>query len=931
LKASLNKFIVLAALIFAAAISGSMITAQEVDDCMMCHEDPDLTGEVNGRETSVYVDRETYGNSIHGELECVDCHQDLYDAEFPHEEELDRVDCSMCHDDVAEVYDASLHGQLVGQGVRLAPGCSSCHGSHDILPASNENSRTFKFNIPYMCGFCHKEGTEVTQTYDIPEDSIVTHYSQSIHGVGLYQQGLMVTAVCTDCHTAHSVYNHANPKSSIHRNNVANTCQQCHGQIEKVHTKVIRGELWKSEPDRVPVCIDCHPPHQIRQVFYEEGISNQDCMECHGRPDLVGVQDGDTVSMYVDIDEHEHSIHRQVTCAQCHTGLSPEHEKRPCATVIAKVDCSICHAEVVQTYGTSTHGKLFDRGDPDAPGCTDCHGEHSTLARRNPDSPTFPTNVPRLCADCHRAGEVAAVRNQPEDRDVVAEYTMGIHGKGLLESGLVVTAMCTDCHTAHHVLPKTDTASSVYKQNIPRTCAECHNGIYEKFSQSIHSPNISESEEILPVCDDCHQSHSIIRADEDDFKLEIMSQCGQCHEDVTESYFDTFHGKVSKLGYTAAAKCYDCHGAHEILPPDNPASTLSRQNIVETCGQCHPGSHRQFAGYLTHATHHDKTKYPVLFYTFWFMTTLLVVTLTIAGTHTLMWLPKSFQMMKEHKAMRRAYRGRMEVRRFSTMHSVMHIFIIISFLGLAITGMTLKFSYLGWAQFLSQVMGGFESTGYIHRICAIILIAVFGVHIYNVIKSKVQGRKSWRHTIFGSESMMFNRRDAKEFFATIKWFIGAGPRPEYGRWTYWEKFDYFAVFWGVAVIGSTGLMLWFPEFFTLFLPGWIINVATIIHSDEALLAVAFIFTVHFFNSHFRPDKFPMDTVIFTGRVPVEELKNDRPREYKELIESRRIKHHMVEPLPPVVIRGLKLFGAIALILGLSLILLILYAEIFGYR
>ena len=99
----------------------------------------------------------------------------------------------------------------------------------------------------------------------------------------------------------------------------------------------------------------------------------------------------------------------------------------------------------------------------------------------------------------------------------------------------------------------------------------------------------------------------------------------------------------------------------------------------------------------------------------------------------------------------------------------------------------------------------------------------------------------------------------------------------YGRCTYWEKFDYFAVFWGMFIIGSTGLFLWFPEFFTIVLPGWFVNVATIIHSDEALLAVAFIFTIHFFNTHFRPDKFPMDPVIFTGRVPLEELKRDKPR------------------------------------------------------
>ena len=87
-------------------------------------------------------------------------------------------------------------------------------------------------------------------------------------------------------------------------------------------------------------------------------------------------------------------------------------------------------------------------------------------------------------------------------------------------------------------------------------------------------------------------------------------------------------------GREGAAKCYDCHGTHDILPPTDPASHLSRQNIVATCAQCHAGSHRRFAGYLTHATHHDPQKYPCLFWTFWGMTALLVGTLPSPVFHT---------------------------------------------------------------------------------------------------------------------------------------------------------------------------------------------------------------------------------------------------------------------------------------------------------
>jgi hypothetical protein len=135
----------------------------------------------------------------------------------------------------------------------------------------------------------------------------------------------------------------------------------------------------------------------------------------------------------------------------------------------------------------------------------------------------------------------------------------------------------------------------------------------------------------------------------------------------------------------------------------------------------------------------------------------------------------------------------------------------------------------------------------------------------------------------------------------------------------------------MAVIGSTGLLLWFPEFFTTAIPGWWVNVATIVHSDEALLAVGFIFTIHFFNTHFRPDKFPMYPVIFTGRVSVEELKEDKPREYEELVREGKLAEHLTHPYPRKLEVMFKVLGFSALAIGLTLIALIVYAMLFGYQ
>ena len=272
-----------------------------------------------------------------------------------------------------------------------------------------------------------------------------------------------------------------------------------------------------------------------------------------------------------------------------------------------------------------------------------------------------------------------------------------------------------------------------------------------------------------------------------------------------------------------------------------------------------------------------------------------------------------------------------QVLRFTRLNRGLHFFMILSFLNLALSGMTLKFSYTGWARFLSSLYGGFESAGYLHRFSALVMVTVFIIHIVDLIKNKRKEAGSLKALIIGPRSMMFNKKDLNDFIGSMKWFLGKGERPEYGRWTYWEKFDYFAVFWGMIVIGSTGFVLWFPEFFTLFIPGFMINVATIIHSDEALLATGFIFTIHFFNTHLRPEKFPMDVSIFTGRVPLEEFKLDRPKEYEEIMSKGALNKYLIEAYPPIVLKVIKLFGWTVLIIGFSMIIWIIYAMIFAYR
>jgi len=618
-------------------------------ECLACHGEKSMSTTRAGRTVSLYVDGKKFATSIHGSFGCTGCHADLEGKELPHEKPA-RVKCGTCHATEQEQYARSLHGKAIARGDPLAPSCVNCHGNHDIVPVKDSRSAVAPLKVPFICGQCHQEGTPVSRDRTIAQDNILENYSESIHGEALLKKGLSVAPTCATCHTAHLILPHTDPASSINRRNIAATCTKCHTQIEVVHRKIIRGALWEKEANVLPACVDCHQPHKIRNVFYTQGMADADCMRCHADEKLRRARDGQ--SMYVNVGEVNHSRHseeagrlRNVACSQCHSEVNASRV-RPCETISHEVDCTSCHDEIGKQYMGSIHGQLTTKNNPNAPSCKECHGTHGVLDKQDPQSLTFATNVPMLCGRCHREGQKAAVRYTGRQHEIIANYTESIHGK-LLKTGLTVTATCTSCHTAHRVLPRTDPESSISAANVPATCGRCHHGIEEQFENSIHSKGVSKSAKELPICSDCHTAHAIRRTDQDNFRLDVMTTCGRCHAEIAQTYFDTYHGKVSKLGYTKAAKCYDCHGAHDVLRVTDPRSHLSRANVAATCGKCHAGATRRFAGYLTHATHHDPRKYPFLFYTFWGMTTLLLVTFVVSGMHTLLWLPRAFQMRRE--------------------------------------------------------------------------------------------------------------------------------------------------------------------------------------------------------------------------------------------------------------------------------------------
>jgi len=672
-------------------------------------------------------------------------------------------------------------------------------------------------------------------------------------------------------------------------------------------------------------------------------LANSDCLDCHTDPSNTRVVNGQKVPLAIfPTNSFARSVHSMLDCTDCHTGVKElVHDAN-----LPAPDCSGCHDKEAKEYATSIHGMSHAMGASGAAQCWDCHGMHDILPVKDPLSPVFKMNLPATCAKCH-SNKTLTKEYQIEIPEAAAQYMDSIHGNALLKMGLIVAPSCDDCHGVHTIKRSVDRDSPINHANVAKTCGKCHVGIEATYDKSVHGQLLAKGDPRGPVCIDCHSAHQIVNPTGNNFKAISDERCGKCHADRLAHYSETYHGKAMALGKPnsapAVAACYDCHGFHDILPPSNPLSHLSKTNILATCQQCHPGATAKFTQYQPHANPMDAKNYPLLHLVFLAMTGLLIGTFSFFGLHTLAWAVRAIYLyLHDSKTFREAKIATQEdgewFTRFVPFERFLHFLVVSSFLLLVITGMPLKFYYTGWAKVIFSIIGGPETARILHRFGAVITFFYFGLHLASLVGKAWKGRKNLRNpetggiqikrlwpVLFGPDSMVPTMHDWRDFVAHNKWFFGKGPKPAFDRWTYWEKFDYFAVFWGVAIIGASGLIMWFPEFFTRFLPGWAINIALILHSDEALLAAGFIFSIHFFNTHFRIEKFPMDTVIFSGRVSKTEMLHERKRWYDRLVATGRLDAHRVRDEWFQWKNIAKSFGYFFFILGVILLLLIIYA------
>jgi cytochrome b subunit of formate dehydrogenase len=546
-------------------------------------------------------------------------------------------------------------------------------------------------------------------------------------------------------------------------------------------------------------------------------------------------------------------------------------------------------------------------------------GAREAIAQQ-PDAP--PGN--NVCLACHGNAGFSAPRPSGEMRSLFVDkdhFGASVHGKIL---------QCVNCHQSITQVPHTNIAKNrtEWRQSIPGMCGTCHAEQKDQYLTSVHGNEVMRnSNPRAAICSDCHTAHAIESPTTGSIRLAVMKNCGGCHQQNFRSYRETYHGQVTTLGYAHTAKCFDCHGSHEIKRVSDPASTVHPNNRLETCQQCHIGATAGFATFQPHATTNDLKRYPHTWLASKFMLALLGGTFAFFWTHSALWYYREYKDRQQHKLRPHVRTDELNLsqgpyyERWSAAWRIAHLAFAIAVIMLVLTGMTLFYADSFWAPAVQRAFGGPSVTGVVHRVFAVLFVVVFLGHLVYVV---IRVGRNWRtFNWFGPYSLIPNLQDLQDAIGMFKWFFGLGPRPVFDRYTYWEKFDYWAPFWGVTIIGVSGFMLWFTNVTATFFPGWVFNVATIFHGEEAFLAAGFLFTVHFFNNHWRPDNFPLDIQMFTGSVPLEKFKHEHTVEYRRLVETGELKNYLVDaPSRPMTI-GSKILGFALMAIGLILFVLIM--------
>jgi cytochrome b subunit of formate dehydrogenase/nitrate/TMAO reductase-like tetraheme cytochrome c subunit len=541
---------------------------------------------------------------------------------------------------------------------------------------------------------------------------------------------------------------------------------------------------------------------------------------------------------------------------------------------LGNADCLACHAD--DSTGRKVDEKLF---------AASLHGQNSIA-----------------CTDCHEGyGEGPHDGQGPKrsaaDQAVVARLAKATWGEGKAQ----VTVTSPAAYLA---------------------CASCHaDAAAAFFGASIHGAWLRQDAKAPgPVCASCHGSpHTVAKAmapyapsgaarvDVPADRRAMQKACEACHgneafarsagmnAEVKLTYQDSIHGRLVRVGNAVAPACVSCHasdkargGTHGIVAKTDPASSVAGANRKVTCARCHEGATDNFATLIAHKPIQETGGHVVPHVTHVAFSYLTTLTLLFFAFHVLIDFIYELRQRLAAKAHGVSADDLRSVIRFDIHQRAQHWFMLSGVILLGLTGWPLRGAGVftgapiigamdasAYSTAFMKLFGGAAGAAIWHRVGAVLIIISSVYHLFYLTFLAANKRLPL--------SMLPMPKDALDMKDNILFMLGLRKeRPRFDRYMYLEKFDYWAVFWGIVMMVGTGFVFWFPVFFAKYAPSWIITAAQIIHGEEATLAITFLFVVHFYNVHLKPSIFPMNWAWLNGRITVANLKHEHPAEYERL-------------------------------------------------
>ncbi len=696
---------------------------------------------------------------------------------------------------------------------------------------------------------------------------------------------------CAECHGSHEILTTQGLKSDLGKSRIDRSCAECHNRLHAPlagrsmkyasYDVGIHGKLQKSATGNLPNCTTCHSAHDIASEHKLPDRLEQACLNCHDNVAQEFKQ-----SVHADIREGRANSH----CFECHG----EHRSRaPSDTTLrvmnespAEATCGSCHAESVQRYNQSLHAFALESGSPRAPRCETCHGSHSIRRVSDPLSPMHRSKQVETCAKCH------SQIGSSLDPDVrlprsFENYLESTHGK-LLQQGNTEVPVCIDCHGGHQIKGSNNPSSTIAHVNIDKTCGKCHAEEQALYRQSIHYRALQSGIADSPTCTGCHGEHLLISPKDPLSKVShnrvAAETCGKCHEnpdiirkyglapDVVRTYSDSYHGLANRRQGVETPSCADCHGAHAVRTARDSLSTIHLSNVVHTCSKCHPQADSKFAASYTH-----KALQPREGGANWWIVRIywVLITVIIGGmvAHNLIIL--HFHMMEARSKQTQGAK----VMRFDRHQLIQHMALSVSFILLALTGFALKYPDSWWVQMVSTIGLNEPVRRILHRAMAVVLIGCGVYHVVYLFMMR-RGREELK-------ALLPAKSDASDLLTTMRFYLGLQKKtPEYDRYDYSQKAEYWALIWGTLLMIATGFVLWFPAELSPILPGWAIPISQTIHLYEAWLATLAIVVWHFFFVIFHPEEYPMSWTWLTGKMSLHHVKNRHGRWYRQIAKEQ---------------------------------------------